>query len=172
MKDDREPKAQSPIASRPIDLSVPQEVKWVLVVEDEIPLRELFRQLLRSHPVKASLVAYAFEALEQIAQRRFDLALIDVRLPDKDGLELLREALKIQPDLKVIIMTGHGDSHLATTAMKFGAIEHLQKPFDLKRVQGLLQEHLLGQPVKPVSDTPAWEKNEFVLAAGQENQRL
>jgi two-component system response regulator FixJ len=81
--------------------------------------------------------------------------LADIRMPEMDGLALQREINRTIPGLPVIIMTGHGDIPMAVQAMKDGAVEFLEKPFDKETLLGALQ-NALDRPMKP-ANTPLVE---------------
>src|SRR5581483_10626444 len=78
------------------------------------------------------------EALEALKKESFDLLLTDLMMPEMDGLELLRAALQIDPNLVGIIMTGQGTIQTAVEAMKSGAFDYVLKPFRLQQVLPVL----------------------------------
>ncbi len=103
----------------------------VLVVDDEALIRLTLRERLREagcHVLEAESVSAGLAALREGGA---DLVLLDYRLPDGDGLALLRQSKEIDPDLPVILMTAHASIETAVEAMKQGAYDYLHKPFDL-----------------------------------------
>jgi len=89
-------------------------------------------------------------ALEMLAERRFDLALVDIKMPGMDGLELLERARKVVPDLITIMVSGHGTVQTAVEATKLGAYDFLEKPPDRDRLlltirNGLQRAVLAGE---------------------------
>jgi two-component system, LuxR family, response regulator FixJ len=102
----------------------------VLIVDDDVDVRESLRALLESagHPVREFDNANKVLADSTISQGACLIA--DIRMPDMDGLQLQEELNRRQIGLPVIIMTGHGDVPLAVRAMKAGAVDFLEKPFD------------------------------------------
>ena len=101
----------------------------VCVVDDDADVRESLVMLLgRRYRTLAFESARAFLAANVGAKD--SCALVDIRMPDMDGLQLQREIRRTTPGLPVIIMTGHGDVPMAVQAMKDGAIEFLEKPFE------------------------------------------
>ena len=101
----------------------------VIVVDDDAPVRDSMRALLESagYDVKDYASARAF--LDEAVPVRSCL-IADIRMPEMDGLELLEEISKRAINLPVVIITGHGDVPLAVRAMKAGAVDFVEKPFD------------------------------------------
>lgn len=123
----------------------------ILIVDDEPFFQELFRDALSAagHAVRTAGSAEA--ALQLLAQEHFDLLLTDIVMPGRDGIALVREARRRNPDLEAVAVTGHEDVRLAVKAMKAGCADFLTKPVDraellevagrvLQRVQ-LQREH-------------------------------
>jgi CheY-like chemotaxis protein len=110
----------------------------ILVVEDEAVLRESLKDWLIDSGYYAEVAGEGEEALELIEQRDFDLMLIDLRLPGKDGLEVLREARAKKPKVKGIIITAYPEPGPAMEAMKLGAVDFLAKPLDLQNLERLV----------------------------------
>ncbi|HEY8080257.1 MAG TPA: sigma-54 dependent transcriptional regulator [Labilithrix sp.] len=99
----------------------------VLIVEDEASVREGLVRVVQSRGHEPRAVASLAEAREALAKTRFDCVLLDLRLKDGDGLDLLVEI----DDVPVIVATAYGDSDRTIAAMKAGAFEYLTKPFEL-----------------------------------------
>lgn len=102
----------------------------VLVVDDELDLCELLSLRLRHEGFLTSVCGTAREALEALEKNRIDAVLLDLRLEEDDGLDLLSELLHRSADLPVIMLTAHGTTETAVEAMKRGAYGFLTKPFD------------------------------------------
>jgi len=111
----------------------------VLVVEDETDFRELLGESLTADGFCPTLAANGNEALERLAGFAFDACVIDLRLPDADGLDLLRGAMDRYPDIIAVVVTGFGGVAEAVTAMKEGAVDFLCKPFQLSQVSRVLK---------------------------------
>jgi len=103
----------------------------VLVIEDDEAQRLLLTGFLARQGFEARPASSAQEALAELKTGLFDLALLDFRLPDADGLQLLSEMRKIQPEIPVIFITAFGSIEVAVAAMKQGASDFLTKPIDL-----------------------------------------
>ncbi len=107
----------------------------ILVVDDEQNIRESSVKLLRQKGYDASCTGSGEEALAMIQQGTFDLLLLDVRMPGIDGIETLRRATELIPDIQVLMLTGHGTIDTAMEAMKYGAIGFLRKPIIIHDLQ-------------------------------------
>ena len=104
----------------------------ILIVDDEPLLGQPLKRTLETAGYQVRLAMNGAEALEAITEEYFDLLLEDVRLPDADGLEIMREALNRMPACLALVMTGHGTIENAVEAMKWGAIDFLLKPFSME----------------------------------------
>ena len=106
----------------------------VLVVDDEELIRRSLRMALEAAGYTVQLAANGAEALTRIDADPPDCALIDLRLGDVDGLEVLRRARQTVPGLKAIVITAHGDIDSAVEALRLGAFDFIRKPFDLEEI--------------------------------------
>lgn len=102
----------------------------VLIVDDEETLRQSASEWLALSGFETETAASASAALALLAEKRFDALISDVRMPGMDGIALLDAALKADPGLPVVLLTGHGDITLAVEAMRAGAHDFLEKPYD------------------------------------------
>jgi two-component system response regulator AtoC len=100
----------------------------ILIVEDEKLIRMNFRQLLEEEGYRVSEAANGAEALEHLASREPDLLLLDYKLPDTTGLEILKESRRLHPETGAILMTAYSSIDSAVTAIKLGAYDYLNKP--------------------------------------------
>lgn len=115
----------------------------VLVVDDEKEIRDvLSKALTRIAGFHVEVAENADEALQKIKNERFDLVLTDLKMPGKDGLQLLSEISKTDPDILTVMMTGHGTIDSALEAMKRGASDYLMKPVNLEEIIVRLQKVL------------------------------
>lgn len=105
-------------------------MKKILIIDDEREVGNFFSHLLgeKGYSVKVGFSGEDFQAF--IQNDVFDLALIDVKLPDTNGLELLRQLKSMQPGCQVVIMTGYSTVKTAVEAIKNGASDYIEKPFD------------------------------------------
>jgi signal transduction histidine kinase len=104
----------------------------ILVVDDEKEIREmLLKALTRLTGFRVELAGDGEEAMKKIEQENFDLVLTDLKMPKKDGLQLVSEIAKSKPEILTVLMTGHGTIDSALEAMKQGASDFLLKPLNL-----------------------------------------
>ena len=104
----------------------------ILLIEDDEMLGDNIRQYLERNQWETHLVRSAEEGLAQLDKLRPDLVLTDHALPGKSGLEVIKSALRMDPQLKIIMMTGEGSIQVAVDAMKAGACDYLAKPVSLR----------------------------------------
>ena len=102
----------------------------VHVIDDDEALRESLAFLLGTAHFEVRVYDSAVRFLERLGQAEPGCIITDVRMPGMSGLELLRQLVKLGATFAVIVITGHGDVPLAVEAMKLGAVDFLEKPFD------------------------------------------
>src|ERR1700683_5453973 len=111
----------------------------VLLVEDKAELRAMFRKALERAGYTVEEAPDGSSAIEKVRSRRYLLVLSDLQLPGNSGLDVRREAHRVEPTLPVILVTAHGSVEEAVTAMKEGAFDFIQKPVDLDHLKLLLE---------------------------------
>ena len=130
----------------------------VLVVDDEDLIRWSLTERLRADGHEVLEAATAAEALEK-AQAGVDLVLLDYKLPDEDGLSVLRKIRELDPDTLVIMLTAHKGVEIVVVAMKAGAFDYATKPFDLEdvavRVSHALETTRLRRELRALKDNLA-----------------
>jgi len=114
----------------------------VYVIDDDEAMRESLEFLLGSANFHVTLFESAQQFLDELSAIEFGCVLSDVRMPVIDGIELLKRLKATRGDLPVVIMTGHGEVPLAVEAMKLGAIDFLEKPFEDDRLIGMIDAAL------------------------------
>ena len=102
----------------------------VYVIDDDEAMRDSLEFLLNSADFEVTLFESAQAFLDRLSGLEFGCVVSDVRMPGIDGIEMLRRLQGLNCRLPVVIMTGHGDVPLAVEAMKLGAVDFLEKPFD------------------------------------------
>ncbi|PNG52943.1 MULTISPECIES: sigma-54 dependent transcriptional regulator [unclassified Variovorax] len=122
-------------------MTEPQALE-VLFVEDDDAVRLGSTQALQLAGLRVSGFGSAEKVLAQVVPGLAAVLVTDVRLPGMDGLELLSHALKIEPTLPVILITGHGDISMAVHAMRLGAYDFLEKPFSPEQLTEVVQRAL------------------------------
>src|SRR5208283_2086192 len=103
----------------------------ILIVEDEEPQRSLLQGLLNKEGYAAKGAGDGKSALQMVREGTFEIVLLDYKLPDTDGLTVLKSLKEINPEIQVIMITAFGSIENAVTALKAGAFEYLTKPIDL-----------------------------------------
>jgi DNA-binding response OmpR family regulator len=121
-----------------------RRVPVILIVDDDKDTRETLSAILRSEGYQLTSAAHASEAIEKVRTQRFDLILIDIRLPDMEGTRLLSHFQKTAPETLKIMITGYPSVRNAAEALNIGADSYLTKPIDpddlLKTIENKLQE--------------------------------
>jgi DNA-binding NtrC family response regulator len=112
-----------------------QKKSKALVVDDEKNILNTIGICLESIGIEATLCSKPQEVLQLLQQNRFDVAFVDLKMSPMDGIEVLSEIKQYSPDTTVIIMTAHGSIDTAVVAIKKGAYDYLQKPFDFEELK-------------------------------------
>lgn len=115
------------------------ETNQVIFVDDEATMRESMKQWLALAGIDATILSSAEEARAIIDRQFSGVVLTDVQLKKMSGLDLLQECLAVDRDIPVVLLTGHGDVAMAVDAMKQGAYDFLEKPFDPDRLIGTVR---------------------------------
>lgn len=105
----------------------------ILVIDDERSIRNAIKEILEFEKYEVSLASDGVEGIAMIEQSEFDVILCDVKMPRKDGMEVLQEAMKLT-ETPFIVISGHGTIELAVEALKKGAYDYIAKPLDLNRL--------------------------------------
>jgi DNA-binding NtrC family response regulator len=113
----------------------------LLILDDEQSILQMLKNIFPEE-IELFLESESEAALRRIAAERPNVAILDINLQGKSGLEVLKEAKKIDPGLAVIMATGYGTTQTAIEAMKLGAYDYLTKPFDIKKMQGIVNKAL------------------------------
>ena len=150
----------------------------ILVVDDEIGIRELLKEILEDSGYVVSTAATAAEADQRWCAERPDLVLLDLSLPDRDGLALVKAWMKDNAlPTPVIMLSAYGSIDAAVEATRLGAQDFLEKPVTLKRLLPAVQRALGGAerryvsagpaaatgPTPDDSDAPVWPSGAFQL---------
>lgn len=112
----------------------------ILILDDEVTLRMIIAQRLRRKGYEILEAGTAAEGLALLKANLLDTILLDIKLPDGDGLTLLPKIKQLQPDLQVVMLTGNGTIESAIEAMKMGAYDYLTKPCNLSELEITLQK--------------------------------
>ncbi len=113
-------------------------VKSALVVDDDFKIREILSQMLELLGHQCRCAANGLEALESMKENSFDVVLCDMRMPEMDGLELMWEVERIEPNLPFIMVTGFSDENTCDQVLKSGARDFIKKPFTIQELENKL----------------------------------
>lgn len=102
----------------------------ILVIEDDTRMRELLREILRGEGYSVTDASSGEEGMDLLESKEYDLIITDLKMPDRDGISILKRAKELYPDTLVIVITAYGTVESAITAMKSGAYDYIQKPFE------------------------------------------
>jgi two-component system, NtrC family, response regulator PilR len=141
----------------------------VLVIDDEADIRELLELSLVRMGLGVDCVGSVAEAKARLQDRQYDLCLTDMRLPDGDGLELVRHIGANCADLPVAVITAFGSTENAVAALKAGAFDYLTKPLSLEQLRALIKS-ALSLPQKPAMAKPG-EPELLGVSPGMEQVR-
>jgi DNA-binding NtrC family response regulator len=110
----------------------------VLIVDDEIRLAEAFREQLTEEGMHVVTSSRAREAISILKRENFDVAVLDIKLPDMDGVELLLKLKQLEPTTEVIMLTGYASVATAIRSMKLGAYDYLTKPCKMTELSNVI----------------------------------
>jgi two-component system, OmpR family, alkaline phosphatase synthesis response regulator PhoP len=122
-----------------------QQPARILVVDDERNIRKNLGMVLETAGYQVEGAKDGEDALAKCKEQHYDIALVDLQMPKMGGLELLRYLHSLSPRTAVVILTAYGTVARAVEAMKLGAVDFLEKPFDPRTLRLLVEEVLLRQ---------------------------
>jgi two-component system response regulator AtoC len=120
----------------------------ILIVEDDSLTADSIGRVLTRQGYDAIVVSTGLEAKKVLEESAVHLVILDIRLPDINGLDLLRATREVEPDIPVIVMTAYTDVKVAVDAMKAGATDYLQKPFELDELKVIVSRALENSRLK------------------------
>ena len=121
----------------------------ILVMEDDLSVAKGLEMVLSEEGYVINLAGTGKLALEAFKQKRFDLLVADLRLPDIDGMEVIKQIRAEKPETEVIVITGYGTTATAVEAMKLGVHDFLPKPFTEDQIKSAIDEALRVHVEKP-----------------------
>jgi DNA-binding response OmpR family regulator len=122
----------------------------ILVMEDDLSVARGLEMVLSEEGYTVNLAGTGELAMEAFREKRFDLLVADLRLPDIDGMEVIKKVKEEKPETEVIVITGYGTAAKAVTAMKLGVHDFLPKPFTEDQIKTAIDEALQKHAPKPV----------------------
>jgi len=106
----------------------------IMMVDDETDFLEVMGKFFRRRKVDFESATSCMEALDLLGKGSFDVVIMDVSMPGKDGLACMAEMKTVQPELEVIILTGHGSLNTGLVGMRQGAFDYCLKPVDFNEL--------------------------------------
>ncbi len=106
----------------------------ILIVDDEKRMRHIIQLMLEREGFKTEQAENGKKALDMLKHKRFDMVITDLKMPEMDGLSLLEEVGKINPDFPIVVITAYGTIENAVEAMQKGAIDYITKPFEEEKI--------------------------------------
>ena len=103
----------------------------LLLVDDEYPFADALRRRLSKRDIRVTIALDGSEGIRALRRAPFDVAVLDLKMTHLDGIEVLKIFREMDPDLPVIMLTGHGSETAARDGMRYGAFDYLTKPCDL-----------------------------------------
>jgi len=111
----------------------------ILVLDDERVFRDEIKEFLETDGFNVHLAGKPSAAFELLSQNEIDILILDLKLPEMDGITVLQKVKELYPDIEVIMITGHGDMDAVIQAMRYGAVEFFPKPFRLIDMKAAIQ---------------------------------
>jgi len=124
-----------------------------LIIDDEPDIRELLEITLARMDIDCHSAASVDQAMQQLATEKYGLCLVDMRLPDGSGIDIVRHVAAEHPDTPIAVITAHGNMETAVSALKAGAFDFVSKPVDLPVLRRLVQTALQLDARTPPNDT-------------------
>jgi two-component system, NtrC family, response regulator HydG len=157
-------------------------MKKVLIVDDDVSFTVTLKTFLSRHGFESSEAFSSQKAIEVLGENKFDVILTDFRLPDKDGIELLKIIREKSPSSLVILMTAYADIRMAVKAIKYGAYEYVAKPVNpdelldhihngLKKISTTITSHENGKGHHDTSPPPQI-LSEYIEAQSKESRMI
>ena len=128
----------------------------ILLVDDEANILKTVKICLEAGGYDVTTFLDPLQALDALRQQTYDLAFYDLKMEPMDGMELLRESRKLAPEMTIVLMTAHGSINSAVEAIKLGAFDYLQKPFEFSELQHFAEKvyehHMLKKEVRALRE--------------------
>jgi len=138
----------------------------VLIIDDEQEFTQALAERMTNRGMTVSTSSSAIEGLQSVEEHAFDVVVLDLQMPEMDGIETLKILKKKNPELQVILLTGHATVEKGIEAMKLGAMDLLEKPADMttltekiKKAQAkkmILVEKKTEERIRDIMETRGW----------------
>ena len=138
----------------------------VLLIDDEEEFTHALSKRMEARGLKVTAANSGPDALKRVNEESFDAVVLDLLMPEMDGIETLKRLLKKSPDLQIILLTGHASIEKGVEAIKLGAMDFLEKPADIDKLMDrvkkakarrmLLVEKKMAQKVSDILEKKGW----------------
>jgi len=122
-----------------------REKESILVVDDDLDFLEVIKRILGARGYEVATVPSAGEAISRVKGSFYNVAILDISLPDTDGTELLSELIGLRPDVIAIMLTGYSSVQNAVQSLNRGAFAYLEKPLDPEHLLSVIDQGLEKQ---------------------------
>ena len=112
----------------------------LLLVDDEVGFIEILKKRISHRAIEVTASSSGAEGIQVLRRRDFDVAVVDLKMEDMNGIEVLKIFRKMAPAMPVIMLTGHGSESSAREGIKFGAFDYLTKPVELEELIEKIRE--------------------------------
>lgn len=112
----------------------------ILLVDDEEEFARTLAERLEARGLRVAIAFSGQEALDKVQEKTFDAIILDLAMPGMDGIATLKKFREVNPDLRIIILTGQATVEKGVEAMKLGAVDLMEKPADLKELLAKIEE--------------------------------
>jgi len=150
--------------------------KHIFFLDDEPKIREVIKETLEDSNFIVSCFGNPLECLAKLRSKKCDLLITDLKMPEKDGIELLKDVQHLAPWVPVLMITGYGDIPTAVKAMKAGAVDFIEKPLDKKNfvrmIQSILKRNISTNPNLGSSLTRAEKRILKLVIDGLSNKEI
>lgn len=129
----------------------------ILVVDDNEDLLETFAIILKRRGYEVQTACDGFAAVDKFKEQNFDITLMDIVMPEMNGVDAFKKIREIQPDASIILMTAYSDEDLIQSAMDEGVTLIIQKPIHIDKLIKMIDEQASSQPILVVDDSTIYQ---------------
>ncbi|HYG03760.1 MAG TPA: sigma-54 dependent transcriptional regulator [Chryseosolibacter sp.] len=144
----------------------------ILLIEDDLTFSRILEGFLGKHGHRLTIENKGKDGLKTFNAKAFDLVLLDYRLPDANGMEMLHELKNVRPEVPIVIMTSFNDIRTAVKAIKAGALEYITKPVNPEELLMVVQQGLKKEDAREESGTSQVESFSFVEGKSDVSKKL
>ena len=138
----------------------------VLLVDDEQEFTEILSERMQTRGLNVDIAENGLVALEKVKDKSYDAVVLDLAMPEMDGIETLKQMLKVNPDLQIIFLTGNATLEKGIEAVKLGAVDFMEKPVNIgkllekideaKSTKNHLNEEKMDKNIKDILKKKGW----------------